>query len=508
MNDFLTGPKGPRLAASVALVLLLVLPFLTKPVHVDDANFLRLAEGAARDPWRPHAIEINWLGTTERAFDVLSNPPGIAYWLAPVRNAPIWVLHLAMLPWLLLTLWGIHRLGEPFAVSGEAAILVLGTSPVVVLSAQSLTPDAPLLACAVAGIAGFLTARRHAWAFAMLAGCATLFRYSGLCLVPLLLLLGFERRKLGHAAAVVVPAVLLFLHDLDAYGKIHAFAMVGFQSVGFGPRFAFRKAVAFLAMLGGAAMLPVLPWRLRASPILLVAGAVLGLLASLLSGHTPAQMAPTVLFTAAGAVSFGAFSLREREDRWLALWFFGGVAFLLTLLFAASRYWILFLPALVIANLRASPSRRRLAVAVALSAAVSLGMAVDDDAFARAERAAAERVAKLGPGVFAGHWGWQYYLERAGWRPLEVGADPEGIFAIAWAPWPQFPSPDACLERIEDFDMPDHFWGPRVHTAAGAANYHSNSVAGEKPADTYAPWTLSDEPYDHVTVSRPCAGGR
>ncbi len=66
------GPST-RIVCSVLLVFGLVRPFLGKPVHVDDANFLRLAESAARDPW-PHDIQINWMGKTEGAFDALSNP--------------------------------------------------------------------------------------------------------------------------------------------------------------------------------------------------------------------------------------------------------------------------------------------------------------------------------------------------------------------------------------------------------------------------------------------------
>ena len=165
------------LLAAIGLVLLLVLPFVDKPVHVDDANFLRLAEGAARDPWRPHNVTINWLWTTQRAFDVLSNPPGIAWWLAPLNGSPTWVKHLWMLPWLALALWGCHRLGTVFADDGLSALLVLGTSPVVVLSAQSLTPDLPLFACVTAGVAGFLSSPRRAWVWALLAGSAALFRY-------------------------------------------------------------------------------------------------------------------------------------------------------------------------------------------------------------------------------------------------------------------------------------------------------------------------------------------
>jgi hypothetical protein len=217
-------------------------------------------------------------------------------------------------------------------------------------------------------------------------------------------------------------------------------------------------------------------------------------------------MAPTVLFTAAGAVSFGALRLRTREDRLLASWFLGGFVFLLTLQFAATRYWLLFLPALILAAMRLRPSGKRLALAVVASAAVSLGMAVDDHAFARAYRDEARVLSHGSSGTrsFAGHWGFQHYLERLDWKPLEAGTAPAGLLAVAWGTWPQRPDPSACLERIEETDLEDTFWGPRVHTASGAANYHSSGVSANPPVDTYAPWTFSSEPYDHVTVFRPC----
>lgn len=496
-----------RIVCSVLLVFGLVLPFLGKPVHVDDANFLALAEGAARDPWRPHAFELNWLGKSERAFDVLSNPPGIAWWLAPVRNAPEWALHAWMLPWLALALFGIARLARAFQVESVRALLVLGTSPVLVLSAQALTPDLPLFACALAGLGGFLTAERGAWRWALLAGAAVLFRYSGLCFVPLVLLAGFERHRFAHALAVVVPVLVLALHDLSAYGEVHALAMVGFQSVSNTPELLFRKLVAALAMLGGACMLPVLVWRRSAWPAALV-GAALGLGASLYSHHTPAQMIPTILCAAAGGVSFAAFRWRGREDRLLAAWFFGGLVFLLTLQFMATRYWLPFLPAVALAALRREPSRAKSAVAVALATVLALGMSIDDFAFASAHKRAAQELAPRGPATFAGHWGWQYYLERAGWRALETRARELELLAVAKAPWPQHPAKGVCLEAAGGLVLPDHFFGPRVHTAHGAANFHAWSVSGDPIVETYAPWTLSDEPYDEILLLRRCAEER
>ena len=158
-------PLRPLLPLLLALGL--VAPFVDKPPHIDDPNFLVLARGAALDPWRPHDILINWQGTTERAFDVLSNPPGVAWWLAPWVDAPIEVLHLVMWPWLLLVAWGAARLGEALVGEAEGAAMLLLTSPILLLAAQALTPDLPLAACALAGLGGFLTAGRGAWAFAL-----------------------------------------------------------------------------------------------------------------------------------------------------------------------------------------------------------------------------------------------------------------------------------------------------------------------------------------------------
>ena len=103
---------------STLLILGLTLPFLGKPVHIDDANFVAMAEHAARDPWRPHDFIINWQGSSESAFHVLSNPPGIAWWLSPVADASVVVMHMWMMPWLLLAIWGAARLGRAAGTQG------------------------------------------------------------------------------------------------------------------------------------------------------------------------------------------------------------------------------------------------------------------------------------------------------------------------------------------------------------------------------------------------------
>jgi len=488
---------------------------------VDEVNFLALAAGARVDPWRPHAITLNWGGHAERAFDVLSNPPGIGWWLAPVLHAPAPVQHLWILPWLVLCTWGAHALGRRFGGDGLAGVLLLCTAPLTVLAAQSLTPDLPLLALTAAGLGGFLPAvdegrPRAAAGWALLAGSAVLFRYSGLCIPPLLLLYALLRRKAPWPALCgFLPVALLLLHDLHAYGQLHLLAMGGFQSTAGSGRELFRKLAAALAALGGAGLAPLLCLAGgRATRLRAVAGALVGLGAAVISGLDPAAGAWTVACCAAGAALLAApFEPggTRAERFFLGAWALGGLVFLLGLRFAAARYWLPFLPAPALAWLRLKPARGLVAAAAGMQIALALGLAVDEQAQARAQHEAAQdaiRAAGALPGErrFAGHWGWQQALEAAGWRALEdeQRLAPGALLAVAATPWPQQPADGTCLEPLWAQTYPDRWPGPRAHSAAGRANLHAYLVAGTPPLETYAPWTLADDPRERAALYRVC----
>jgi hypothetical protein len=480
----------------VALVLVQV-PWLTRPVHYDEANFLTLARGAVADPWRPHAISINWQGTRERAFDVLSNPPGIAWWLAPVQGLPIPAQRAWMLAWLPVALFGALKLGRRFARDPERGAMVLLTAPVVLLATPSLLPDAPLYALTLAGVGGFVDAvdrERPAFGWALLAGCAALFRYSALPLGPLLAVYALGRGRAPWAGLVAfVPPALLALHDLHAYGAIHLFAMGRFQSVADTPFDVFHKGVSSLAMLGGAAALPVFPWSRRAA-----VGALLGAAVGAVWGWQGAA------FAALGGAALGHVAPVGSADpyvfdrRWLALWAFGGLAFLLTLRFTAARYWLPFLPAVLLAL----PTERWIKPLLALQIGLGVLLAADEDRSARGEEQLAEAVAKLGTGGFTGHWGWQWAMEARGWTALDEGTRPAPgtLVAMPRQAWPQ-PVEVNCARLLwEGAARPPLPWLPRGYSEQGLANLHANWIQGQPPVRTVIPWTFADDPYERVRV--------
>lgn len=489
---------------AMGLFLALYVPFMAKPIHIDDANFLMLSEGAARDFWRPHDIQINWDGVTKPAFEILANPPGIAWYLVPVRESPEWVLHLWMLPWLALGAWGCARLVKTFTqADAYLGCLYLLSCPVVVISAQALTPDLPVFACMTAGIGGFVSCRRR-WPFALLAGCTALFRYSGLATIPLLLLIGWRRdgwRGVAIAGITVVPISLLVLHDLHAYGRVHLLEMFAsqndteYKTIGD----SLHNTIAGIAMLGGAGLPPILIWR-RETVAGAILGGVIGFEAAWLSGQSPHQAIPTILFTAAGMAALTlALAPRVREPV-LSAWGLGGACFFFFVRFAATRYWAAFVPGVALLALRnIQHSKRWLVIGIIVNALISFGIAHDDQSLAIAYQNAAQQVASRGIGTFSGHWGWQHYLERAGWTPLETNGPPGEWHAHAMhAGGSQLPDPAICLRVEERITLPDRSWGPRVYSWRDRAFYHAGG------AGNYAPWTISDEPYDFVTLYRRC----
>jgi hypothetical protein len=485
---------------------MLQLPWLGRPVDMDEANFLVLARGAALDPWRPHDVFINWQGTTERAFDVLSNPPGIAWWLLPVEDQPVPLQRAWMLPWLAFAVLGAEKLGRRFMPAAELGPMVLVTAPIAFLSTVSLLPDAPLYALTLLGVGGFVEASdrgRDVAPWALVAGAAALFRYSAAPLPALLFLYQvLHGRSPWTALLGWLPLGALALHDLDAYGAWHLRAMGSFQSVSNTGEDWVHKGTAALAMLGGAAALPLFRWRRAA-----LLGAAVGGASAFSYGAVAVAfgaLGGAALGTAAGA----AWPIRwelpddpERRDRWwLAAWALGGFVFLLGLRFVATRYWLPFLPGVLLAMPFQEARRLRIA------AQVSLSMLLAYDALdqAAAVRRMADQVAALGTGGFTGHWGWQWELEQLGWKALDEGTTPPPgtLVAIPREAWPQ-PVGATCARIVwEGAARPRLPWLPRGYSAAGRANLHANWIAGDPPVRTVIPWTFANDPYER---SRVCA---
>lgn len=466
---------------------------MLKPVHMDEANFLMLTQGSFL---YPHNVLVNWQGTTEPAFDVLSNPAGIAWMLWPVRDLdPMW-MRLWMFPCFILFLYGVEQLGVFFSNSRWFFVLLTLFSPIVLLHLGSLTPDIPLVATYIAGISGVCIHRK--WTWALLAGTSVLFRYSGLTVIPLILgwsfLFGFFRHGIRLALIASIPFLILTCHDIWAYGQSHFLHMIAFQSSDSSPWF--LKMMSLCAMLGGAVVLPMVS-RDRHTLISCMIALGIG------SATLPHVHHKTDAFWIFSGLFLVLNSVRIDGGKRLALslWIVGGVIFLSQLRFAAARYWLpFFFPVLLI--LIQDKKFRVKMIMLCMTSILSIFLMIDDYRFACAHRDAAQRILeKSSVGSFAGHWGWQHYLQESKWRSVEddMTLQKGMMFASINTAWPQ--EIQGCRTLQEEFSS-QSFWGPRVHTYQGKANIHSSHIAGL--GMVFSPWSFGSDPYVHVQLFRAC----
>ena len=458
---------------------------------------------------QPHEIVINWQGKSQRAFDVLSNPPGIAWWLWPVRSQPIWLMRLWMMPWVFGALWGAIQLGR---ATGQwlwpAALLVV--SPIFVLSIGGLMPDMPLLACLLIGWGGYMNQRRSL--FLVVLGCAVLFRYSALCFVGLFVIADLYRNRfdmsfLYRTLLVFIPVLLLFGFDIMRYGQIHFLHMVGFQTVHITPLDRFLQAPALLSMLAGGSGLLFLPRLLKAKWALIIGGIVALAVVFVVPMSVDAGIW-NGLWIAIGVAGFlSVFQLSDPQSRIWSIWLLLGFLFLMGLRFSATRYWMpfYFIYLLLFVN---QTSLAKIKLGTYISLVISIFLFYDDFQFARSQYLGVQWAnGQNAKGAIAGHWGFQFYAERSGWESSEDDEPlPQHVdyFLRSSVAWPQEPVLD-CFNEIASRAFPVYSpYLPHVHQHSIRANYHASAIYGHPPIRSFAPFGFGSDPYDELVLFERC----
>lgn len=525
----MTAPLAPSrsdrlLAAAPSLVAVAVcLPLLGKAFHIDDANFVSFATQVLRDPLRPFA-----------SGAVHSNPPGHQYLLAlfalPAgpRELP---LHLGLLPFTLLALWGCRRLAIRFgACPTWLPGLLVACSPVFLVSATSLMPDVTMLGFLLPAMALLFEDEERPSALRL--GAATLLfavgwtlRFSGL--PPLVLAALFSLWR-GHRRALVPLLALgaafgfwtwLSLVQLGAPQTLSPLVVAG--SAGSGGLLLLKRILSATAALVlvtalGPAVLALAPARgtrralelagaaamaactVRPDPLWVLVGLVLLVLAWVRFPVRP----PAPASSAGDARRLLGL---DPDVLFLVLWAAAGLAVPLLYNQSAAKYLNLPQVPLVLLLVRAAAgdaARVRAALAGAgVSLAVALALVVSD-----ARQAAASRdliLAQVGKARAAGAprvwiagipWGALRYGGLVGATYLGGTLAPGSESLRALAPgdqlldlsWPgQLAVPAGDVALLEERALEDAF--PVRLMSAGAGYWSSDWGA--------APFVFSQEPF-------------
>ncbi|VTT97248.1 Uncharacterized protein OS=Fibrisoma limi BUZ 3 GN=BN8_03996 PE=4 SV=1: PMT_2 [Gemmataceae bacterium] len=460
---------GGLLAAPWVLALVVTVANAAKPVLIDDAAYLAYARQVAAHPGDPYGFVMFWWTVPEPAMTVLV-PPVVPYWLA-INVAAFgehpWLLKLWLYPFVWALGWALRDLLRRFARGAETRVLPLLMLSPAVLPTVNLMLDLPALGLGLAAVAVFARAAdRSSWPLAAAAGAlaalAMQTKYTALLVPPALLWYGVTHRGIRLALVAVAVSVAGFAawegFLVAKYGQSHfLFHLAERQS-----------ATATLAeqLHKKADLAPPLAGHLGCLGIgvTLLAACVLGVPRNVVAAAAVlwAGCFARIVFAPPGEVPVAAF---WQSFGWLFLvglvlsarpllfrgWvrvrrsgdavFVGGwvlleVAgyFALTPFPAARRViGLALVGGVLVARLlsrveRARPHRRPPGWVFAFGIATGVGVAGLDTLDAFPEKVCAERAAEIvaaerptGTVWFAGHWGFQFYCERAGMRLVVPG---------------------------------------------------------------------------------------
>jgi hypothetical protein len=456
------------------ITLLCLLPFSGRAFHVDDPLFVWSGQQIAKHPLDPYGFQVVWDNFSEPMSEITKNPPLACYYLAAIGSIAGWserALHLGfLLPALALVL-GTYKLSMRFTRSPLIATTAALLTPGVLVSATSLMCDVMMLAfwvwAAVLWMEGMDDGKRsYLIASSLILSFAALTKYFGICLLPLLLAYSVARkRRLGlwalyflvpliGLAAYQVWTTVLYGHAMfsDAFNFAHVE-----QAVNGKPSF-LTEAFVGTSFVGACTLSALffcpflLSWKKLSIALVVSAFCALMLARGWVGlGHydvvvrecfRSGWIVPGIQLTVAIFIGIVVFFLAAAEFRewrnsdslFLGLWLIG------TFMFAGFVNWsvngrsvIPLIPAAGILlarrldKLHSDPSwgdQRKVALALALSGVISLWVTKADSDWANSARQASQVIQQqIGQEThavwFTGHWGFQYYVQLWGARPMD-----------------------------------------------------------------------------------------
>ena len=471
------------------LLILLLLPFSTKPVHIDDTVYVAIAKQILLDPFHPYQFDFNWLGQPESMWLITLHPPLHCYLLATVgyfAGLNEFVLHLLCGGLAVGCSLIMLSVASRFCEHPVLATLLTVLTPAFFVSATTLMADIPmlffwLLAVYFAVRAANADSPAGLW-LAAIAGCATaMTKYFAIAIVPLLVVYVYwvldsrdstddqggqtqpqTRPAFRPVMILFLPIVVLvgwgvYSQQQPDYGFFHPFAAAHFSTMHKTPEVLFSTTRTTLAFLGGSLVWPLLmipmAFRLSRSLKCLVIGLLLTVVLAEHSSQTDGgtltvDWARMFVFSAMAGAGISLLVIcaascskrRDVESLLLGLWCFG------TLVFAAVVNWTvnarILVPAifpaavLVIRWIETLDDRKRwlslLKYGLWPVVLLALVLSFADHQFAGASKQFAQTtvrnlVRKGEIVLFAGHWGFQFYMEQEGAKAL----DHYGEFRIA-----------------------------------------------------------------------------
>ena len=359
----------------IALTVALHLPFLRQGIHLDDVAFLDIASNIAKSPLFPLDMPYVFTGKHVSMWGH-THPPLNSYLIAAVMflsggTASEVVLHSVYLLFPLLATVSFYFLAKRFVQTPFLAAAVFACLPALVVIANSVQADSPLLALWLCAVALFIRGNdrneSRVEALAVLPITAAVFMaYQGVAVIPLLAFYAFQRGRLTKRTALLLCLpffgllswqLLGFLYKGSSYATVLSGYLLERRQIWL-LKTKIRNVASTLGYLGGTFVLfPFLlitfgrRWKGLLALIGLAGGmAAVAAVYRLAFHYGWAQKAFFIVCFAGGfvaclwALAGGLRSLRKEsnpDDVFLCLWFLGVVFYCIAVFDHGSARYLL-----------------------------------------------------------------------------------------------------------------------------------------------------------------------
>lgn len=470
-------PRWRELLILIAFTLLVTVPFLNQPYHMDDPGFIEFARVRQETPLEMQLRDYVFFGQRNDVF-FDTHPPLISAYLATLMyisgGESEALYHGAFLVFPVIAAVSMYYLARRFTRNSLLAAMLLMATPGVMVMSHTLMSDVPglsfWLATAVLYIYGL---DRRSLGLMALCGItltmAVFTSYQTLSIIPLLIVYAATRREFTSLAVLPFTLPLSFFTSYMVWHTVSAGSLPRF-SYGEGEPMAWysmvRKASSVLVTLAEATIFFGILYRVliaRAWDYWIYIVLMLPLAASIFTQYlggfysAPAALLIILLMPLGMVLLYQLYSrgiewTKEERDRpralaktlMLLLWLAGVIFYVVVLMpYSSVRYLLPAFPPLILLFIRLVEERfdnggqraRNLLIAAVLSTA-GLGLLVSatDLELSEANRKVSQNeMHALGAELaiegkklwFAGEFGLRYYMEQEGYEELPRDVVPD-----------------------------------------------------------------------------------
>jgi 4-amino-4-deoxy-L-arabinose transferase-like glycosyltransferase len=526
--------RVPTWAWLMVLQLLLVVPFVSQPIHMDDAIFLDIGRHVVKTPWHPMDFPYIFEGQQISDMASHSHPPFNGYWIGML----LWLfgdgpnvnvtLHAGFIIFPLLFSLAMYLLALRFASTTAAAVVAI-TSPVAIVISHMLITDYPTLAFSTLSIALYVNGvdenkPRRVWIAGVLAAIAAFSSYLALMTSAMCWFYALMKRPRMQAAwwsPLVAPMWIAAWLALSSW-HFHRFILGRtadylVQSGGFNADRLVHKLLAFPVFMAGTLLLPLPLIRLavgwaRILPALVWASISVGLVQIYAGDYAlKDQILMTILLTLGGWIFLGLFLRLRRsvsqDSVFLTVW---AAMAIVQILFAYSsamaRYLLPLLPPMVLltflGSAKPSVSRATAVLCSTIGILVGICLSIADFEAAQTNREIAQYFGGTlkgwtGQTRFGGEWGLRHYMLEQGFRQFLTDSDDltGGTFLLS----PREAVPYSIGQDVQSMLVP--LWQKSWQTAFPIRLMNRSAHAGFYSSSWgLLPYSFSRAPVEEVTV--------